>query len=67
MAGCRETVRGNGFLMNDVCLDSGLMEYLSKLSPEKLSMNHEKSIELFKEVFSSEVIFPQYLTLLSNN
>lgn len=67
MAGCRETVRENGFLMNDECLDSKLMEYLSSLSPNKLSMNHKKSLELFKGVFSSEVIYPQYLNLLSNN
>ena len=66
MPGCRETVIGNGYLMNHSNCEQGLIEYIKSLSPEKLWMNHEQSIRLFKEVFSAEVIYPQYRSILLN-
>ena len=64
MPGCRETVDGNGYLIDQRGLESELLEYINGLTPIKLMTNHHKSKELFNNVFSSEIIYPQYLNLL---
>lgn len=65
LPGCKETIRGNGYLIpeeNDV---DGAVKYLLALDFKKISENSMKSRELFESTFCSDVIYPQYLSYLS--
>jgi len=62
--GCRETVCGNGYLIKQRGLEPELFAYINSLNAAKLMANREKSIELFANIFSSDIIYPQYLNLL---
>ena len=64
MPGCKETVRNNGFLMTDFYEIEDVLDYLLKLNSSSLLVNKNASIELFRKTFSSDVIFPMYLTML---
>ena len=64
MPGCKETVRGNGFLMGDNDSVLEVVNYISGLSMKKLLENQRRSVDLFNDKFSAEVIYPQYLEKL---
>ena len=63
MPGCKEMVRGNGFLMTENCNVEDVVDYLSNLNSFDLLTNKKLSVELFKKTFSSDVIYPKYLEL----
>lgn len=64
MPGCKETIRNNGFLVENSHSTSDIVEYLSNLSSDELVRNNRESKTLFKEFFSADVIYPKYLKLL---
>lgn len=64
MPGCKETVRGNGFLMGDNDSVLEVVNFISNLSMKELLENQRRSVELFNNKFSAEVIYPQYLEKL---
>lgn len=64
MPGCKETVKENGFLITDNTGVSSIIEYISSLDSKKLLENHMRSKELFQTTFSSDIIYPQYLSHL---
>jgi len=64
MPGCKETVGGNGFLINDGDPMKEIVGFLAKLTKNNLLSNSINSHKLFKSVFSSRVIYPQYMELL---
>jgi glycosyltransferase involved in cell wall biosynthesis len=65
LPGCKETVRNNGFILSNKNELQDLIIYLSKLSNVQLLSNQLASIKLYEEYFSSEVIYPQYESLLN--
>lgn len=65
MPGCKETIKENGFLITENYGVEQAVEYLSSLDSKKLLENSKKSKELFESTFSSEVIYPQYLSYLT--
>lgn len=64
MPGCKETVRGNGLLIKENFDVEDVVDYLSTLNASCLLKNKNVSIELFKKTFSSEVVYPMYLTMM---
>jgi glycosyltransferase involved in cell wall biosynthesis len=64
MPGCKETVRGNGFLLGDNGSVLEVVNYISGLNMKKLLENRRRSVDLFNDKFSAEVIYPQYLEKL---
>jgi glycosyltransferase involved in cell wall biosynthesis len=64
MPGCKETINDNGFLISRDTDIEGVIEYLSSLDSNKLKENQTKSKELFQSTFSTDVIYPQYLSYL---
>lgn len=64
MPGCRETVHGNGYLMEESDSTEKVLGYLTSLNSSKFLENQKLSRELYKTKFSSEIIYPQYLELL---
>ena len=65
MPGCKETVKNNGFLITEKHSVRDIVEYLERLDFKELHKNSNESKEIFKNFFSSEVIYPQYLELLA--
>lgn len=64
MPGCKETVRENGFLYRSFD-DIDLISYLNNINTLNLNNNSKKSIELFKNRFSSKIIFKEFLNFLN--
>jgi len=62
--GCKETVNENGFLITDNSGVGGVIQYLSSLDSKKLLSNQMNSKALFQSTFSSDIIYPQYLSHL---
>ena len=67
MPGCKETIKNNGFLISEKNINFDVVEYLASLNKHRLLENSKRSMELFNEIFSDSVIYPQYLTLLTTN
>lgn len=65
MPGCKETVKGNGFLMNENSTVSEVVDYLANLNSSKILENQKRSFDLFINTFSADVIYPQYLEKLN--
>ena len=63
MPGCRETMNNNGILIDENFVREA-SEYVVLLTEKSLASNSSGSIKLFKEKFSSDVIFPQYLNAI---
>lgn len=64
MPGCKETVNGNGFLIDENSNTTAVVDYLANLNFSQMLENKNRSLELFKNKFSAEVIYPQYLVKL---
>lgn len=64
MPGCKETVRGNGFLIKENYVVEDVVDFLSALNTPYLLKNKKVSVELFKNTFSSDVVYPKYLEIL---
>ena len=64
MPGCKETVKGNGFLINENSNVSEAVDFLSNLSSSNILENQKRSVDLFNSTFSANVIYPQYLAQL---
>ena len=64
MPGCKETVNGNGYLMDENTTTLDVVNYLINLDSSLLLENQKRSIESFNSTFSSEIIYPQYLEML---
>ena len=64
MPGCKETVESNGYLMNENSSVSDVVDYLANLDLSNMLENQNRSVELFNNTFSAEVIYPQYLEKL---
>lgn len=64
MPGCKETVKNNGYLINENSTVSEVVDYLTNLDVSQMLENQDRSVELFKNTFSAEVIYPQYLEKL---
>lgn len=65
MPGCKETVNGNGFLIDQNSSTTSVVDYLANLNFSQMLENQNRSLELFKNKFAAEVIYPQYLEKLS--
>lgn len=64
MPGCKETVNDNGFLIKENHSVNDIVNYLDSLDSTVLATNKNNSRRLFKDFFSSEVIYRQYLDLI---
>ena len=64
MPGCKETVNGNGYLIDENSVTLDVVNYLINLDSSQLLENQKRSIESFNSTFSSEIIYPQYLEML---
>lgn len=63
MPGCRETVMNNGLIVeNDFVAEA--TDYICQTPVSVLERNAGASLTLFRESFSREVIFPQYLSYI---
>ena len=65
MPGCKETINGNGYSINEEDGVEGAIEYLLSLDPKKILENSMKSREFFESTFCADVIYPQYLSYLT--
>jgi glycosyltransferase involved in cell wall biosynthesis len=65
MPGCKETVRDNGYLINENCTSSQVADYLANLDLSTMLENQKRSVDLFNNTFSADVIYPQYLDKLN--
>jgi glycosyltransferase involved in cell wall biosynthesis len=65
MPGCKETVKGNGFLINENSTVSEAVDYLANLNSSNILENQKRSVDLFINTFSADVIYPQYLEKLN--
>ena len=64
MPGCKETISNNGiFVKNDFVVEA--TKYITSLSKENLKDNSLESLKLFDSKFSKQLIFPQYLDVIS--
>jgi glycosyltransferase involved in cell wall biosynthesis len=60
--GCRETIEGNGLLINpgEFC-DNSTLNYILSLNEDILKLNSVKSRLIFDTKFTSNVIYPEFL------
>lgn len=65
MPGCKETVQNNGLLVDpkDAMINVAV-DYIGDLDFQQLESNSKASWKLFDNLFSDEVIYPEYLKLL---
>lgn len=62
--GCKETISNNGLLLPSYNSDK-IIKYLSALSSEKLEYNSTNSHLTFTERFSTKIVYPKLLNLIS--
>lgn len=65
--GCRETIEGNGLLINpgEFC-DNSTLNYILSLNEDLLKVNSVKSRLIFDTKFSSNVIYPEFLETVND-
>ena len=69
---CKDTINNNGLMINPKLKNEmhDVIHYLESLNKEVIKSNSLNSYKLFKEKFSNEKIYPEYLKVIykySNN